>query len=259
MTTVFSAYDDFLRVPKLSPEILPSYIFDRQNVQMPDISGMDLNRSATLSYTPTTFKNLSGSFKPNVQQVRNSENAWIVDHKLRSGAVILPGAALLSIALSALSPHTVASLSFIKPVVLEETADAEFLIARTSTQLDSFQVRQGGIVHCEGIFITETAQVVRTNILEQLPSLLSCGKEIDTKKWYESDQGSIAYGSRFRNVNYLRTYDNGDALACIELPSDITAGGLDDPPNSVGRLLPHDGHNNYRWLSSCLCGKSLGF
>ncbi|KAI9349578.1 hypothetical protein BDR26DRAFT_852386, partial [Obelidium mucronatum] len=224
-TAVFKGYDDLLEMPRFTPVQLPLYVFDRQVVKMPVVPGMmDLNQIAESEYIPTTFKNMPGTFDPVVHPVLFAANDWMVDHKLRNGKVILPGAALLNMALLALpASSSVASLTFVRAVLLNDNSDSEFVIMPTSG-VDSFSISQEKDVYCQGTFSSQATSPNVVNISAKLAAYLADGEELDPQSWYSREEGAIAYGPRFQNVKILRSYEDGLALARVDLPANLSIG-----------------------------------
>ncbi|KAJ3027352.1 UNVERIFIED_CONTAM: hypothetical protein HDU68_003974 [Siphonaria sp. JEL0065] len=221
---VFKSYDQFLEIPKCKPVPLPTYIFDRKVVKMPIVEGgLDFNEPAVRESFPTSFVNLPGTFAPEICPVLFSSNQWLGDHKLHNGKIILPGAALVNLALCAIPAYgVIRSLTFARAVFLEANTDAHFVVTPSKSP-GSFIINLGKDTYCMGEYSNETVHPSCASISQRLSTLLVDGEELDPKAWYESGAGAISYGPTFQNVTVLRTYSDETALARIDMPSNVAS------------------------------------
>ncbi|KAJ3069136.1 hypothetical protein HDU98_007801 [Podochytrium sp. JEL0797] len=230
-TTRFVGFDDMTKSISHGSVSLPTYVFDRHAVPMPLVEGEDLNALVQPKHViPVSFTGMSDVIQPLIRSLVFEDNAWMVDHKLRNGKIILPGAALVNMSLEALPKSAVVtSLSFLRPAMIQQDMGYEFVVVPAAFG-NTFTISVGDAVHCSGAFsLDATVSPAFANINTQLSRLLSTGSALDPVSWYEAGEGAIEYGPTFQNVVSLRVFDDETALARVELPAAVSGSWIVHP------------------------------
>ncbi|KAJ3076286.1 hypothetical protein HDU98_004585 [Podochytrium sp. JEL0797] len=223
--TRFAGFDNITESIAHGSASLPSYVFDRHAVTMPFLEGRDLNALVQpKNVMPVTFTGMTDAIPPMIRSLVFGDNEWMLDHKLRNGKIILPGAALVNMSLEALTKSAVVtSLSFLRPAYIQQDMECEFVVVPAAFG-NTFTISVGGSIHCSGAFSLLPTRVSPAfeNIDTQLVGLLASGSALDPISWYETGESAIKYGPNFQNVVSLRVFDDETALARVELPADVS-------------------------------------
>ncbi|KAJ3406834.1 hypothetical protein HDV05_005707 [Chytridiales sp. JEL 0842] len=198
---------------------LPLYQFDRQNSWLPK----PLRARTELRQSTVT--------------VSVKSNPFLQDHKLNDskGSMILPGAALLSLAMSKILPSRTGALSteFIAPILLDEGGDNVLEFNQTDNK--SYEVYYKNMVRARAT-ISE-AQSTSSRPANSDWFNFEVQHKVDIDSWYSSADSDVFYGPSFRIVKELYAMPDGTVFALIETSPSLVAEKWEVSPTILDACL----------------------